>query len=418
MKILIVGGGIGGLMTACALSRQGLRDVTVLEQAGTLAPIGAGVQLAANAVRVLRHHGFMEKLDQIGVRGIGTWYKDLRTDELLHKSETGAFGEAHYGAPYIFAHRADLQQMLLDALPAGCLRTGASVVLIENTASGAAVELASGERLEADIVIGADGLNSRVRDFVTPRVAPDFSGVVTWRALIPREKVEALGLSLEPACHDWMGPDRIVAVYWCAGGRLLNLLAAVPAAEPAPESWATSDASGLLQESFADAHPKVRALLGAAASPFVTGIFDRPVLDTFHKGRVVLLGDAAHPFVPYLSNGAAQAIEDAHVMATVLARADAGAMSIDEAIPEYEQRRRARVDTVQRMSRESLRTHHLADPASIAERNERYRRAQQSDPQGATLRMWLWGYDVIADADRPLQAAALGKTALERLPVP
>jgi tetratricopeptide (TPR) repeat protein len=200
--------------------------------------------------------------------------------------------------------------------------------------------------------------------------------------------------------------------------RAQDLLAAVPAAEPAPESWATSDASGLLQESFADAHPKVRALLGAAASPFVTGIFDRPVLDTFHKGRVVLLGDAAHPFVPYLSNGAAQAIEDAHVMATVLARAGAGAMSIDEAIPEYEQRRRARVDTVQRMSRESLRTHHLADPASIAERNERYRRAQQSDPQGATLRMWLWGYDVIADADRPLQAAALGKTALERLPVP
>jgi len=417
VKILICGGGIGGLMVAVALHRQGHRDVCVLEQAPSIHAVGAGVQLAANATRVLRHYGMMPALEQVGVRSLGTWYKDLRTDEMLHQSMAGEWGEATYGAPNMFVHRKDLQAMLLDALPTGWLRTGAHVQQVRDEGSQAEVLLADGTRLAADLVIGADGLNSRTRDGVVPGIAPEFSGVVTWRALIPAERLRAAGIALEAACHDWMGPDRIVAVYWCAGGQLLNLLAAIPAAEPTAESWSTSDASGLLARSFADAHPRVKAILDCIDTPFVTGIFDRPPLERFHRGRVVLLGDAAHPFVPYLSNGAAQAIEDSHVLATVLTRAAAGELPLQEALAEYEQRRRARVDAVHRMSRESLQTHHLADAAAIEQRNARYRNAQRADPKGATLREWLWGYDVISDTAVPLQAGMAGARQIDRLPV-
>ncbi len=389
----------------------------VLEQAGSIQAIGAGVQLAANATRVLRHYGLMPQLEQVGVRSLGTWYKDLRTDEMLHRSEAGDWGEATYGAPYMFVHRKDLQAMLLQALPPGWVRTGAQVQRVQDEGGHASVALADGTRLTADLVIGADGLNSRTREAVVPGIAPEFSGVVTWRALIAAQKLRAAGIELEAACHDWMGPDRIVAVYWCAGGRLLNLLAAIPAAEPTPESWTTSDASGLLERSFADAHPRVKAILDCIDTPFVTGIFDRPPLQTFHRGRIVLLGDAAHPFVPYLSNGAAQAIEDGHVLATVLTRAERGELPLQDALAEYEQRRRARVNAVHRLSRESLHTHHLADAAAIEQRNARYRNAQNADPKGSRLREWLWGYDVIADTARPLDAGIAAARQIERLPV-
>ena len=418
MKIVIVGGGIGGLMTAVALHRQGHADVQVLEQAGQLQPIGAGVQLAANATRVLRHHGFLPALERVGVRGIGTWYKDLRTDEMLHKSETGTWGEQQYGAPYIFVHRADLQAMLLDALPAGWLRTGAAVADVGSTDRGAHVLLADGTRIDADVVIGADGLNAKTRDFIVPRTAPEFSGVVTWRALIPAERIAALGLQLEPACHDWMGPDRIVAVYWCAGGRLLNLLAAVPAQQPAPESWSTADPSGLLQASFADAHPTVRALLGAATTPFVTGIFDRPTLPAFHRQRVVLVGDAAHPFVPYLSNGAAQAIEDAHVIATELTRARDGEFDLDTALHDYAARRR---ETRGRGPPPVARVAAHAPPGGRRKPSPHATRAtarpSTRTPRARGCAPGCGATDVIADTERPLAQSTAAAAALDKLPV-
>ncbi len=409
MKV-IVGAGIGGLMTALALHKNGFDDVCVLEQAAGFAEVGAGVQISSNASRVLLHYGLGPGLEKYACKSEGNHYHDLISGEELYQCTAGKWGEEHYGAPLYHIHRADLHQILRESIPASWIRRASKVTGVRDQAGQSSVVLADGSQIQADLVIGADGLRSTVRDYVGEPATPRYSGFIGRRELIPFERVQDLGLG--QACYVWSGQGKLVVVYWCAAGRLLNLHAAVPAQDPRPESWNETDGTVELRNAFSGATEIVRKLIDAVEKPFVTGIYDRPVPQRLYRNQAVLVGDAAHPVVPYLANGAAQAIEDAHVLARVLARRR-GESSLRGALAEYETRRRQRVDNVQRISAQVMKSQHVGNDADRQHRNEKLKEARKSDPHGYEMRRWIWGYDVIADTERDLQDTRAPSEKLE-----
>ena len=402
MKIIIVGAGIGGLTTALALHRHGFTDVTILEQAEKFAEVGAAVQVSNNGARVLLHYGLKPALETYACKSEGTWYRDLRTDEELYNCRLGEWGEKHYGAPYYQIHRAVLHRILCDSIPAEWIKPAVRITGVHVTSRGPVLDLADGQKLAADVVVGADGFRSTIREYVAPAITPRYSGFICWRALIPAERIS--DLVLPRGCYDWIGPDRVVAVYWCSPGKQLNFLANVPAEDPRPESWSTIDGSQELKKAFPHANPTVRRLIDAVEKPFITGMFDRPTPDRFHRDAVVLLGDAAHPVVPYLAAGATQAMEDAHVLATMLSRAAAGEKSIEEALAEYGARRRRRVDKIREVSIKMLELSHVRGDEEVRQRNDQFKALQRTDPNGTQLRGWVWEYDVIADTERSIDS--------------
>lgn len=402
MKI-IVGAGIGGLTAALAFHRNGFDDVCVLEQSPEFGEIGAGVQISSNASRVLLHYGLGDDLERHACRSEGNFYHDILTGEALYQCTAGKWGEEHYGAPHYHVHRADLHAILRRHIPSSWIRTGARVTAVRGTGDRLACVLADGTELEGDLVIGADGLRSTVRDYVAEPTVPRFTGFISRRGLIPAERVKDLGLG--EACYVWSGQGKIVVVYWVSSGRLLNLNAGVPAESSHAESWSATDGTVELRKAFTGATGIVRKLIDAVEHPFVTGLFDRSVPERLHRDVAVLLGDAAHPVVPYLANGAAQAIEDAYVLGRVLSRRR------DESTPhaalaEYAARRRQRVDNVRQISADVMKSQHVQDEADQHRRNERLKLARSNDPHGYEMRRWIWGYDVIADTECDLATTA------------
>jgi salicylate hydroxylase len=404
MKIAIVGAGMGGLTTALALHRHGLKDVIVLERTPEFAEVGAAVQVSNNGARVLLHYGLKRDLEVYACKSEGTWYRDLGTDDELYNCRLGEWGEQHYGAPYYQIHRADLHRILCENIPAGWIKTSTHVTGVQVTSEGPVLDFANGQKLAADVVIGADGFRSTIREYVAPGITPRYSGFICWRALIPAERISDLGLAR--GCYDWIGPDRVVAVYWCSAGKKLNFLANVPAEDPRPESWSAIDGSQELKKAFSHANPTIRRLIDAVENPFITGMFDRSTPVSFHRDSVVLLGDAAHPVVPYLAAGVTQAMEDAHVLAVMLSRASAGEKSVEEALAEYGARRRRRVDKIREVSIKMLELSHVRGDEEVRQRNDQFKALQRTDPNGTQLRGWVWGYDVIADTERSIDSAS------------
>ena len=227
------------------------------------------------------------------------------------------------------------------------------------------------------------------------RTSPDY---LCWRALIPAERLE--GVAVPPSCTAWWGPDRSAVVFWVDGGRAMNFVGTVPSAEVKAESWNQRGKVSDLRASYAGACEPLNTIVEAITDPLITGIYTRPVLDTWHTDRVALLGDACHPIWPFLANGATQALEDAYVLARCLSRV--GTTPLSEALAEFQTRRFRRVTDVARVSREMAVTYHMSDPTQIASRNAAMKERAVSDPHGQWLRGWLWGYDVITAADEPL----------------
>ena len=338
LHIIIVGGGIGGLFAANALLAQGLR-VSVYEQAPALGEIGAGVFVTPNSMRQLQRVGVGPAVEKWGAR-VGAKSRYFRHDgtPIAPVQVTNSSGwNATYGM-----HRADFVNLLAAALPAGIVHTGHRGVGFEQDAGEARVTFANGAVASADIVIGADGMHSALRPFAAPVSQPVFSGSVAYRGLVPRELVPDWPID---AWQMWLGHGKHFLAFPVRAAQLINFVGFVPADQEMRESWSAPGDADALRAEFAGWAPDIEGLLKQVPLTFRTALYDREPLPIWTKGRLTLLGDAAHPMLPHLGQGANQSIEDGMALATILAGVTRA--TVPDALRAYEKLRRERVADVQ-----------------------------------------------------------------------
>ena len=405
MRVIIVGGGIGGLTAAIALRQQGI-DALVLEQAQQMTDIGAGIQVGANAAIVLREIGVENAVRAAGTKPMSYDYRDLRSGRMLYQAPLGDEAAERYGAPMYNVHRADLVQILFDAIPKGAIRLGARCANISQTDKAVEVRLESGEVLQADALIGCDGIHSIVRRHLRGEDEKHFANILMWRSLIPAERLE--GLNLEERGNYWFGPGRTLITYWVRPKNLYSILASVPAGEVQRESWTESGDISEMLDSFRDAEPRARAMLEQCQTAFITGMYYRDPIETWSSGRISLLGDAAHPMVPFLAAGAGQSIEDAWTLARVLSRRE---NDIPGGLLEYEQRRLPRTTRIQAGARAVVKLMHETGDGRIRDRNGRWKGMARIDRMAETSWGLAWDYDVVKACDEP-QGEVLNVTGL------
>lgn len=406
MRAIVVGGGIGGLTAALALHRMGIK-VAVLEQADDVTEVGAGIQLGGNGTVVLQKLGLGSALAATAIAPASYDYRELETGNMLVSWPLGADATRRYGAPLYNIHRADLIDLLRRALPTGTVHVASKVASFAQDASAVHATLATGQTLDADVLIGADGIHSVVRKQLRGDESTQFSNILMWRSLVSAEAVESL--HLEERGNYWTGPGRTIISYWVRPRKLYSILASVPAAEVHRESWTDSGDVEDLLRSFHGAEPRVMKMLEAVETSFITGMYYRDPIDRWTYGRATLLGDAAHAMVPFLAQGACQAIEDAWVLATCLSRVDIAGVPM--ALKEYEERRRPRTTRVQVAARAMAKLVHESNAQRIRARNGRWKGLARIDPLGETTWGFVWGYDVLQAVDEPA-GNVLGLTAL------
>ena len=388
MRVAIGGAGLGGLAAALFLRRAGI-DATVYEQATELREVGAGIVVSPNLARPLRRLGLGDALERIAVRLESGWeFRRWEDGRVLFVQPMGDACEQMYGAPCYVAHRADLHALLKEALPSDALQLDRRCVSVTQDGGHATLTFArkSGEevRVAADAVVGADGIHSFIRDAVAPQAPATFSGSCAFRCLVPKEYAPAM--ALRPVQSLWLGPGRHFVHYPISGGRLVNVVAIVPAGEWRTESWTAEGSVEDLAREFDGWDARLRQLIGAATETKRWALYDRAPLERWSAGRITLLGDAAHAMLPYFGQGAAQAIEDAETLAACL---DGGsARSVPEALQRYERIRLPRASEVQRMSRGREVRNHLPDGD---EQRARDAELTRGDPLRQSA--WLYGYD-------------------------
>jgi salicylate hydroxylase len=342
-NILIVGGGIGGLAAALALLRRGI-DVTVCEQAPALTEVGAGIQIGANGMRVLYALGLKAAIDRTAFFASGKQARLWNTGESWTTFDLGAVAQERYGAPHVFMHRGDLQAALADAVRAAkpdAIALGRSLATLTQDDAGVEATFRDGTRLRATLAVGADGIHSRLRELLFGRDAPEFAGIVAWRGLVPMGDLPP-HIS-RTAAVNWLGPNGHALHYPVRRGELLNIVAFAERSDWQVESWSTRGTHAELANDFRGWHPDLHAILGRIAEPYKWALMLRPPMPRWSVGRVTLLGDACHPTLPFLGQGAVMAIEDAYVLAAALA-AHAGDPAA--ALSAYEAERRARTAAV------------------------------------------------------------------------
>ena len=383
-KVLIAGAGLGGLAAAACLMKRGFQ-VRIYEQAPQLGEVGAGIQQSANAVKVLYDLGLRDALDKVGVKPKEYEFRRYDTGELLHKIPFAEAHERNHGAPYYHLHRADFHQILLNkvrSLDPHCIRLDAKVTGFSETSHDVTLKLADGSSVSADVLIGADGIKSAIRAQIAGETPATYTGYVAWRLAVPRAKLPADIMELVGTV--WCGPKNHCVVYWLRGGELLNFVGCPEEASLGEESWTQRRPWQELKAAYAGWHPKIQAIIDAAERDqcYRWSLFDRKPIYDWSTERVTLLGDAAHPTLPFIAQGACMAIEDG----AVLARALEEAGSVPEALELYQ---RARVERCARVVQESAEhgtLYHIKDATQMkkafADRNIARERAQ-----------WLFNYD-------------------------
>jgi salicylate hydroxylase len=387
-NIIVAGAGIGGLTAALALAQSGFR-VTLLEQAETLTEIGAGIQLSPNATRVLIGLGLEERLRHAAVMPTGIAITTA-SGARLARIPLGKIAEARYGAPYWVIHRGDLQAALFDAVevnPDIAVRLGTRVEDFALHAHGvsAALRLRGATTVEPGIaLVCTDGLWSGLRARLGARAKPQFGRRTAWRALVPADQVEAAFRDTDVML--WLGRDAHVVHYPVKAGRLINIVAIV-GDEWAEPGWTAQGAREELLARFSRWHwaDPVRDFLAVPQQWSKWALYDLPPVRTWGRGPVTLLGDAAHPMLPFLAQGAATAIEDAAVLAGALAQAPD---NLSEGMRRYERARQQRTSRVQRAARRQGRIYHL--PAGEAFARNLFLRIVGGQ---TLLRRYDWLYD-------------------------
>ena len=392
-RVAIIGGGIGGLTAANALRRAGV-EVSVYEAAGELKEIGAGVALHANAMRVLRFIGVEEAVRKVAGRSEYAVTRDGITGRVISRTDRARFAELH-GIEPATVHRADLLDVLAAALPEGTATLAKRCVSVESGGSSAVARFADGTEVEADVIIGADGIHSVVRTALFGPDAPRFTGKICYRSVIPTAAVRGGALSDVAADNgQWLGPHGTIVLYPLRGEELINVVAHYDDDTYRHESWVTECERAEVLDRYAGWHESLLRLFEAGQTWYKWALYDRDPIPAWTSGRVSLLGDAAHPMLPYLGQGACQALEDGAVLANALAD-PRFASDPAAALDAYERTRRPRASQVVLTARARGVSNHLPSrwaamrrDAAIAVRRRLNRR--DMDGRGAA---WLADYD-------------------------
>jgi salicylate hydroxylase len=398
-KIAIVGAGLGGLTAAVALRQRGF-DVTVYEQADRLGEIGAGIQLSPNAMRVLMGLGLDQDFEAIAFEPNRHVVRNWKSGSITSATQMKGVFRPQYGAGYFGAHRADLHAVLQRAVPEQCVRLNTKCTGVRQTGDQAILTFADGSEAAADVAIGADGIRSSVREALFGPDAPRFTGHIVWRGLVPTSAIPK-GL-IEPDMTAWFGPKGTVVTYYVRRGELVNWIAHYET-DWREESWSIETDWREAAAAYEGWHPSLAELFSHTERCYKWALYDRDPLPQWTKGRVTLLGDAAHPMLPYLAQGAAQAVEDGYVLAELLAerRADPQA-----ALAAYEQARRPRTSRIQLHARERGRINNATSAFARLKRDIGYRLKRLIKPKEHTYKIeWIYGHDVTAPQSETSRAA-------------
>jgi salicylate hydroxylase/6-hydroxynicotinate 3-monooxygenase len=344
LSIAIVGAGIGGLATAAALRRLGI-DATVYEQADKFTRVGAGIQQSPNAVKVHRGLGIEDRLREVAFAPSSSLNRDAFSGKVTNDHPLGREVEERYGAPYLTLHRGDLHAALAAVVPPDCVHLGKKLVAIRSPGPRVELTFADDTEVEADAVIGADGVHSLIRDHVAGPSAPRFTGRLAYRTTFPASLLRNVDVGTSRT--KWWGRDRHIVIY-CVTAARDEVYFTTSQPEKADwmtrESWSAKGDLAEMRAAFLSFHSDVQAVLAAAPEVHKWGIYERDPLPCWRKGRVVLLGDACHPMTPYMASGAAMALEDAVVLARCL---DDVRGDVDTAFQTYEDIRKPRASVVQ-----------------------------------------------------------------------
>jgi salicylate hydroxylase len=387
-RVAIIGGGIGGLTAANALSRAGI-EVAVYEAAAELKEIGAGVALHANAMRVLRAIGVEDGVRKVAGRSEWAVTRNGKTGRVISKTSRTQQAAA-FGVQSATVHRADLLDVLAGALPPGLVTLGKRCTRVEPDGATAVARFADGSEIEADVIIGADGIHSAVRTSLFGPDDPRFTGKICYRSVIPTAAVSGSGPSADNG--QWLGPHGTIVLYPLRGEELINVVCHYDDDGYRHESWITECSREEVLGRYAGWHESLLRLFAAGNTWYKWALYDRDPIPRWTRGRVTLLGDAAHPMLPYLGQGACQALEDGAVLATALTAEAADPLT---GLARYEGTRRPRASRVVLTARERGLSNHLASPWATMRRDLLIavrRRLNRRDPEGRGAG-WLAEYD-------------------------
>lgn len=380
----IIGGGIGGQAAAAFFSRAGVPSV-IYEQTTELKEVGAGLVLTPNAVRLLRRLGAMDRLAGRAVPlDIGWEFRRWHDGMVLSAEDLASSCERLYGERTYTVHRADLADAIGAAVPPGTVRLGKRCTSVtRKNGRPSVVTFSDGTCVEADVVIGADGVHSTVRTTVTEPLPAKYSGICAFRAVLPAEHAPAF--ARRRARTIWIGPGRHLVHYPMRGETAINLVAWAPAVDYTVESWSATATMEELLAGFADWNPLLRDLIQAAGTPGRWALLDREPLIRWSRATVTLLGDAAHPMFPFFAQGGAQAIEDAAVLARCLAE---DISDPARALRRYESLRIPRTTRLQRLSHARAQINHLPDGPE-----QQTRDASLTVDNPLVTSGWIYSYD-------------------------
>ena len=387
MRVLIAGGGIGGLTAALSLLKHGI-DVDVYEQAGELKEVGAGVQLAANGTRVLYALGVGEELKALSCEAQGKEIRHWQTGETWKLFDLGPVSIERYGAPYFTVYRPDLLAVLAQAVvreKPDALHLGERCRGFTQDEDSVTLQLENGATVRGNALVGADGVHSRIRQALFGADRPEFTGVIAWRGVVPMERLPSHMARMVGS--NWVGPGGHIVHYPLRAGRLMNFVGALERADWRVESWSARGTQEELAADFRGWHADIQAFVRAIDMPYKWALMVRAPLERWTVGRVTLLGDAAHSMLPFLAQGAVMAIEDGYVLARCLGQYD-----VDTALQRYEEARRERTRrTVEGSAANIYRFHNraLADP----EEGRKFIDREWASQRIADRYEWLFRYD-------------------------
>lgn len=386
--ILIAGAGIGGLTAALALLRRGF-DVDVYEQAPQLLEFGAGIQIAANGSRLLIHLGLEDEMRRVAKEAAGKEVRIWNTGQTFKLFDLGEDSVRRFGAPYWFVHRGDLNAVLRDAVLAlkpNAIHTGARCLGFSQAGGRVTLEIEGGRKAEGDVLIAADGVHSRMRQQMFDSAQSEFMGIIAWRGLIP---MKSLSPELQrPVGTNWVGPRGHVITYPVRAGELLNFVGFGERDDWRGESWNEKGSKAECAADFPGWNDYVHEMIAKTDQPYKWALIGRAPLQTWTKGHVALLGDACHPTLPFLAQGAIMAIEDGVVLARCLDAYD----DIGAALAAYQNARVDRATKIVIGSTEAGKRFHnpiLADATAAVGYMER-----EWAPEKVRSRYdWLFEYD-------------------------